>query len=43
MIEFYKTERFYDFDEINQANEDSRSGKTIKPVLIIDKDYQPEN
>lgn len=43
MFDFDKTERFYDFDEINQANEDSRSGKTIKPVLIIDKDYQPEN
>lgn len=49
LIEFYKlgwfdfdkTEKFYDFEEINQANADSVSGKTIKPVLIIDKDYRP--
>lgn len=41
-FDFDKTEKFYDFEEINQANADSVSGKTIKPVLIIDKDYQPE-
>ncbi|SEM34326.1 aryl-alcohol dehydrogenase [Ligilactobacillus sp. WC1T17] len=49
LIEFYKlgwfdfdkTEKFYDFEDINQANQDSVSGKTIKPVLIIDKDYRP--
>ncbi len=41
MFDFDKTEKFYDFDQINQANADSVSGKTIKPVLIIDKDYQP--
>ena len=41
-FDFDKTEKFYDFGEINQANADSVSGKTIKPVLIIDKDYQPE-
>nr|SFZ88731.1 Alcohol dehydrogenase [Loigolactobacillus rennini] len=49
LIEFYrqgqfdfdKTEKFYDFAQINQANADSLSGKTIKPVLIIDPDYQP--
>ena len=49
LIEFYKlgwfdfdkTEKFYDFEEINQANADSVSSKTIKPVLIIDKDYRP--
>lgn len=49
LIEFYKlgwfdfdkTEKFYDFEDINQANQDSVSGKTIKPVLIIDKEYQP--
>ena len=28
-------------EDINQANADSISRKTIKPVLIIDKDYQP--
>jgi aryl-alcohol dehydrogenase len=28
-----KLETFYDFDEINQAFEDSKTGKTIKPVL----------
>lgn len=50
LIEFYKlgwfdfdkTEKFYDFKDINQANADSVSGKTIKPVLIIDPDYQPD-
>lgn len=42
MFDFDKTEKFYDFEDINQANADSGSGKTIKPVLIIDKDYRPE-
>lgn len=41
MFAFDKTEKFYDFEDINEANEDSINGKTIKPVLIIDKDYQP--
>ncbi len=41
-FDYEKTEKFYDFEDINQANADSVSGKTIKPVLIIDKDYQPE-
>ena len=41
-FDFDKTEKFYDFEEINQANADSVSGKTIKPVLIIDKDYRPK-
>lgn len=42
MFDFDKTEKFYKFADINQANQDSVSGKTIKPVLIIDEDYQPE-
>ncbi|MTV82202.1 NAD(P)-dependent alcohol dehydrogenase [Secundilactobacillus folii] len=49
LIEFYrmgefdfdKTEKFYKFSDINQADADSKSGKTIKPVLIIDEDYKP--
>lgn len=41
LFDFDKTEKFYKFEEINQANADSRSGKTIKPVLIIDEDYKP--
>lgn len=41
MFDFDKTEKFYDFEDINQANADSISGKTIKPVLIIDKNYKP--
>lgn len=41
MFDFDKTEKFYDFEDINQANADSISGKTIKPVLIIDKVYKP--
>lgn len=40
-FDFDKTEKFYDFKDINEANADSVSGKTIKPVLIIDKDYKP--
>ncbi|WP_436666077.1 dehydrogenase, partial [Latilactobacillus sakei] len=35
-----KTEKFYDFEDINLANEASIKGETIKPVLIIDPDYQ---
>ena len=43
LIEFYKAGRFpfdrlikfYDFSEINQAFEDSRSGATVKPVLKL--------
>lgn len=41
MFDFDKTEKFYDFDQINEANADFVSGKTIKPVLVIDKDYKP--
>ena len=41
MFDFDKTEVFYKFSEINQANQDSRSGKSIKPVLIIDENYVP--
>lgn len=41
MFPYEKTEKFYDFKDINEANHDSVTGKTIKPVLIIDKDYQP--
>ncbi|OTG87640.1 aryl-alcohol dehydrogenase [Acinetobacter sp. ANC 4558] len=47
MIEFYKNGdfpfdkliQFYPFEEINQASADSLSGKTIKPVLILDPNY----
>lgn len=42
MFDFDKTEKFYSFADINQANTDSISGETIKPVLIIDEQYQPE-
>ena len=34
---FDKLVKFYDFDEINQAFEDSKSGETIKPILKIAK------
>lgn len=40
MFDFDKAEKFYDFEDINQANADSISGKTIKPALIIDKNYK---
>ena len=47
MIEYYKNGLFpfdrliqlYDFEDINQASADSLSGKTIKPVLVVDKNY----
>lgn len=42
MFDYEKTEKFYDFEDINTADGDSVSGKTIKSVLIIDKDYKPE-
>ncbi|WP_341779193.1 NAD(P)-dependent alcohol dehydrogenase [Levilactobacillus sp. HBUAS70063] len=41
MFDYQKTEKFYKFSQINEANADSVSGKTIKPVLIIDEDYVP--
>ncbi|MFD1484410.1 NAD(P)-dependent alcohol dehydrogenase [Lacticaseibacillus baoqingensis] len=41
VFDFDKTEKFYSFDQINEANADSRSGKTIKPILVIDEDYVP--
>lgn len=41
MFDFDKAKKFYDLEDINQANADSVSGKVIKPVLIIDKDYKP--
>lgn len=37
---FDKLVKFYKFNEINQAAEDSNSGKTIKPILIIDEGYR---
>lgn len=50
MINFFKAGNFpfdqiiefYDFEDINQAAKDSNSGKTIKPVIIMDKEYKPE-
>jgi len=34
---FDKLIQFYDFEDINTANDDSISGKTIKPILLMDK------
>lgn len=42
MFDFDKTEKFYKFEDINQANADSISGKTIKPILVMDETYQPQ-
>lgn len=39
MFPIEKLVKFYDFADINQARQDSASGATIKPVLIIDKTY----
>lgn len=41
MFDDEKTEKFFDFEDINEANQALVSGKVIKPVLIIDKDYKP--
>lgn len=49
LIEFYKRGqfpfdrfvKFYDFEEINQAEADSVSGEVIKAVIVMDKSYQP--
>lgn len=49
LIEFYKRGEFpfdqfikyYDFENINQAEADSISGEVIKAVVVMDKDYQP--
>ncbi|OFT75865.1 MULTISPECIES: NAD(P)-dependent alcohol dehydrogenase [Enterococcus] len=48
LIEFYKRGEFpfdqfikyYDFENINQAEADSISGEVIKAVVVMDKDYQ---
>jgi len=32
---------FFDFEEINQAEEASTSGNVVKPVVIMDKEYEP--
>ncbi|MDM5196612.1 NAD(P)-dependent alcohol dehydrogenase [Fictibacillus enclensis] len=37
---FDKLVKLYKFNEINQAAADSNSGKTIKPILIIDESYR---
>ena len=41
MFDYEKTEKFFDFEDINEANQASVSSKVIKPVLIIDKNYKP--
>lgn len=41
MFDFDKTEKLVTFDQIHEAHADSRSGQTIKPVLIIDKEVVP--
>lgn len=38
---FDQLEKFYNFDQINEANADSANGSVIKPVLVIDHDYKP--
>lgn len=39
---FDKLVKFYKFNDINQAAEDSNSGQTIKPILIIDESYRKD-
>ncbi len=40
---FDKLEKFYTFEQINEANKASNDGSVIKPVMIIDQDYKPGN
>ncbi|WP_029270557.1 NAD(P)-dependent alcohol dehydrogenase [Virgibacillus alimentarius] len=40
---FEKLVKFYKFDEINEASQDSNSGKTIKPILIVDENYREDD
>jgi len=35
-----KLAKFYELEEIEQAFEDSKNGSTIKPILILDKEYR---
>ncbi len=39
---FEKIVKFYKFNEINQAVQDSNSGKTIKPILIVDEHFRKD-
>ncbi|WP_338448245.1 NAD(P)-dependent alcohol dehydrogenase [Niallia oryzisoli] len=39
---FDKLVKFYKFEDINLAAADSNSGKTIKPIIIIDETYRKE-
>ncbi|NJE84194.1 NAD(P)-dependent alcohol dehydrogenase [Staphylococcus saprophyticus] len=41
LFPFDKLIKFYNFKDINEAAEDSNSGKVIKPVLIVDELYTP--
>lgn len=37
---FDKMIKFYDFDDINEAFDDFENNRTMKPVVVMDKDYQ---
>lgn len=47
LVEFYRKgqfeinelSKFYSFEDIDQAFEDSKNGETVKPILIIDPNY----
>jgi aryl-alcohol dehydrogenase len=41
MFPFDQFIKFFDFDEINEAEKASVTGEVIKPVVIIDKSYKP--
>lgn len=34
-----KMVKFYEFEQVEQAFEDSKKGVAIKPILILDKTY----
>ena len=38
---FDKLIKFYDFDDINEAETDAMTGKVYKSVLVMDKTYKP--
>lgn len=40
---FDKLVKFFDFEDINEAEKASISGNVVKPVVIMDKDYKPQS
>lgn len=51
LVEFYKNgkfpfdklTKFFDFEDVNEAEASSLSGDVVKPIVVMDKEYNPEN